>query len=420
MTATIDKLALFRDIGYSPHPGQLAVHASSHKRRVVACGVRWGKTLAAAHEGIAASINKYRWERVVGWVCAPTYELAGKVYREVAGAFMSNKILRGMVIRMRESDRMLEVHRMDGGVCEIRAKSADSPTSLLGEGLSWLIVDEASRVKPDVWQRYLSQRLIDRDGWAMLISTPKGKNWYWDMFRSSATASWSSPSWENPILDREKIEAEREKIPEAVFRQEYGAEFIEGAGAVFRNVRELATGELTGAVKNRRYVAGLDLAKVQDYTVLVVIDVDEKRVVHVDRFHRIDWKMQVERVAAACAMFGDPFVMVDSTGKGEPVYEALLDAGIQADGYQFTQASKAALVNNLALMLERRELTLPNPMQAPELIDELEAFEYTITDAGNVRSGAPPGQHDDCVIALALAAWDLRGGGGTFEAQVVG
>jgi len=47
---------------------------------------------------------------------------------------------------------------------------------------------------------------------------------------------------------------------------------------------------------------------------------------------------------------------------------------------------------------------LPRPDLWPEGIDELEAFEYSVTDSGNVRTSAPSGIHDDCVIALALAA----------------
>ena len=31
-----------------------------------------------------------------------------------------------------------------------------------------------------------------------------------------------------------------------------------------------------------------------------------------------------------------------------------------------------------------------------------------MSDAGNTKTGAPPGYHDDCVIALALAAWQVR------------
>jgi len=69
-------------------------------------------------------------------------------------------------------------------------------------------------------------------------------------------------------------------------------------------------------------------------------------------------------------------------------------------------------VEYLVIKLERRELILPTPELCPQLVDELEAFEYSVTDQGNVRSGAPYGIHDDCVIALALAlaAWSLKRG----------
>ena len=54
------------------------------------------------------------------------------------------------------------------------------------------------------------------------------------------------------------------------------------------------------------------------------------------------------------------------------------------------------------------KIVLPKPELWPEGIDELESFEYSVTDSGNVRTSAPSGQHDDCVVALALAAWELR------------
>ncbi|MCR4398946.1 MAG: hypothetical protein NUV93_08290, partial [Firmicutes bacterium] len=43
-----------------------------------------------------------------------------------------------------------------------------------------------------------------------------------------------------------------------------------------------------------------------------------------------------------------------------------------------------------------------------DLLNELEAFEYEISRAGNVKYGAPEGQHDDCVISLALAVWAAK------------
>ena len=106
-----------------------------------------------------------------------------------------------------------------------------------------MICDEAARLKPSIWESYLSQRLIDKKGWALLISTPKGKGWFYDLFRRGQGQdvdyeSWNNPSWTNPYLDEAAIEEERNRLPERVFRQEFGGQFLEGAGAVFRNVRD--------------------------------------------------------------------------------------------------------------------------------------------------------------------------------------
>jgi hypothetical protein len=160
-------------------------------------------------------------------------------------------------------------------------------------------------------------------------------------------------------------------------------------------------------VKGEKYFAGLDLAKVNDWTVLTIVN-RKLEVVFVDRFNKLDWAIQVALIRAATERYNDAWTFVDSTGAGEPVYEALLAADVRAEGYAFTSASKAALVNNLALRFEKRELVLPRADACPTLIDELEAFEYSITDSGTVKTSAPSGVHDDCVMSLALAAWAVQ------------
>lgn len=407
MTRSFDKAAFFRDLQYAPHDGQAKVHASRARYRVVACGVRWGKTVCAAMEGLAAAMAPGK--PSIGWVVAPTYDLADRVFREIQLIAMQH--LRHHVVSMRESDRRLVLRNLSGGISEIRAKSADNPVSLLGEGLDWVVVDEAARLKPTIWQSHLSQRLIDKRGWALLISTPRGKGYFFDLWRrgqdrDSDYASWNHPSWTNPLLDKALIDAERARLPERVFRQEYAAEFLEGSGAVFRNVRECATGDWRLPGNRRTYYGGLDLARVEDFTVLVIMN-EEQRVVRVDRFQRLDWSLQVQRLRARCEEYKCR-VNVDSTGAGEPVFERLREANIWAEPYPFTVASKTALINNLALKLESKEIVLPTPERWPVGIEELEAFEYSVTENGTVRTGAPYGYHDDCVIALALAAWHLR------------
>ena len=403
-----DKFAFFESLGYEPYPGQLEIHVSDAPRRIVACGVRWGKTLCAAMEGIAAAMLPC--ERSVGWVVAPTYELTDRVFQEVLR--IVRRHLAHRIKELRERERVLVLYNMEGGLSEIRGKSADSEVSLLGEGLDWVIVDEASRLKPSIWQSHLSQRLVDKKGWALLIATPHGKGWFYDMYRRGQGKdpdyrSWNQPSWKNPSLDREEIEKQREAIPERVFREQYGAEFIEGSGSVFRYVRDCATGTFQDPISGQSYYAGLDLAKVEDFTVLVILN-KAWEVVFVDRFHRLDWSIQTTRVKAATDRYGRALILVDSTGAGEPVLESLRATGCRARPYPFTQRSKDALIKNLALLLEQRKITLPRPELWPEGIDELEAFQYSVTDADNVRTGAPSGYHDDCVIALALAAWQRK------------
>jgi hypothetical protein len=402
------KSELFKMLGYQPHAGQIEVHKSLAPRRVLACGVRWGKTLCAAMEGLAAALQPA--ERSVGWICAPTYDLADRVFREVQLHAVTH--IRHRIVTMRDSDRRLVIRNLGGGLSEIRAKSADNPVSLLGEGLDWLIADEASRLKPQIWQSHLSQRLIDRKGWALLISTPKGKGYFFDLFQRAKQgdpdyASWNMPSATNPMLDAAVIEAERDRLPERVFRQEYGAEFIEGAGSVFSNVRECATGTWRDPEPGKRYWAGLDLAKVEDYSVLVIMD-KERNVCFVDRFHRIDWGTQVARIEGNVRRYNKAKVHCDVTGVGDPIYEALRKVGLEVVPYPFTSKSKSALINALVLMLEQRTIVLPRPDLWEVGISELESFEYSVTDQGNVRMSAPGGGHDDCVVALALAAWDLR------------
>src|SRR5688572_22944650 len=404
--SSLDKMAVFADLHYQPHPGQKEIHDSTAPRRIVACGVRWGKTTCAAMEGLAAALEPR--ERSIGWIVAPTYDLADRVYREIQLAAVQH--IRHRVIAIKESERRLILRNLAGGTSEIRAKSADNPVSLLGEGLDWLIVDEASRLKPVIWQSHLSQRLIDKKGWALLISTPRGKGYFYDLFQRAKFdpdyASWNMPSSSNPLLDRETIEQERDRLPARTFRQEFEAQFLEGAGAVFSNVRECATGDWA-APERRNYWAGLDFARVQDFTVLTIVDW-HRRVVFVDRFHKLDWDTQVARVKAHLRRYNNARCWVDSTGKGDPVVEALRKAGINVYRYEFTAKSKADLINALVLTLEQKLITLPKPQLWPEGIDELEAFQYSVSESGHVRTAAPGNGHDDCVISLALAVWDRR------------
>lgn len=292
----------------------------------------------------------------------------------------------------------------------VECKSADDPKALLGEELDLLIVDEASRVKEVAWVESLRPTLASRKGKAVFISTPKGKNWFYQLYlrglkKDGIYESWKLPSRENPYLDPEEIEQAKKDAP-LTFQQEWEAEFIEDAGQVFRKIRENAIGHFEDPQEGVRYVMGTDLAKAEDFTVSFVVREDTKMVVAWDRFQGVTWDMQVPRISALAKRYNNAKILIDSTGVGDPVYDTLKTAGARIDGYKFTNPSKEALVRGLMIALENNEITYP---EIPELINELEAFEYTQGNTGIMRYNAPTGFHDDCVIALALAVEAGRG-----------
>jgi hypothetical protein len=77
----------------------------------------------------------------------------------------------------------------------------------------------------------------------------------------------------------------------------------------------------------------------------------------------------------------------------------LTQSGLSVDPVNFG-SKKEVLIDNLATYLEAGDLTLS--ADVPVLINELEVYEYDITESGRIRYNAPSGFHDDCVDALAL------------------
>jgi hypothetical protein len=226
--ASFSKRALFDLLHYAPHPGQVLVHKSRARFRVLACGTRWGKSLSAAMEIVVALLAPS--ERTLGWAVAPTYELTKRVVDHVRRVLY--EYFKHRIVEDDQREQRIVVRNLAGGLSELRGKTADNPVSLLGEALDFLVIDEASKLPAKIWSSYLSQRLIDRRGWALLISTPNGINWFHGCYwrgqegRDPEWESWRSPTWANPYMDAETIAQEKKQQAPPVFDQEYGAVFL--------------------------------------------------------------------------------------------------------------------------------------------------------------------------------------------------
>jgi hypothetical protein len=365
---------------------------------LLACGRRWGKTKIGAVEFILMMLGAP--ENSVGYCVAPTFSHTRKQWKEIR--YYCPKELITKINRAEHSITLI-------GEREIQFKSADSADSMRGEGLYILWMDEGGQINEDRWTLELRPALMDTKGKAIFTGTPKGKNWYFQLWTRGQDKlqtdyeSWSFSSYTNPYLDKTEIEDFKRDMPELAFKQEIMGEFLDEVGSVFRNVKNCIKGTLEPPKTNRRYVAGCDLAKHEDFTVLCVLN-DNGHLVHFDRFSQLDWIFQSKRIMDLCKRYNNARLLIDSTGVGDPIHDQLRRMGLNVEGYKFTNASKKDLIENLSISIENQAVSFP---EIPELTSELGLFGYKISPAGVTTYGAPEGYHDDCVIALALAVWQV-------------
>ncbi len=387
---------------YSPHPAQRKIHEARTARfRTVCTGRRFGKTLCLAAElldrGGCESGGEY------GWV-APTYNVAERgieAFRAIAEGFV--RIVGRMPTRVEFEG--------NAGPVKVWFLSADNPDNIRGYGFQGLVVDEAAMIPQDVWQYVLRPTISQTLGWAVFVSTPKGRNWFYDLYTRGLDglepdyASLSFPSDASPYFPESEWADAQRTLPSDVFRQEYMAEFLEDSAGVFRNVdgcliREHATTKDTKITKVRNMVIGCDVAKHTDFTVLIAMDERTGDCHAIDRFNHLDWPVQKDRILSFVRRYRGRLIM-DATGVGDPIYDDLKRVYADVEGFKLTPSSKTELIQRLIVAVEQRRVSWPQEWDI--LTSEMKRYEYAISPSGVISYNAPAGYHDDCVIALALA-----------------
>lgn len=296
--------------------------------------------------------------------------------------------------------------------------SLERPEMIEGFSFMSLVMDEAGIAlkSSQVWDNTLAPMLLDHDAPVLFIGTPKGKNKYYKFFLNGQDdeqpdwISYSGSTYENTIenggfLKKSAVDALVEELPEQVVKQEIHAEFLDDGGMVFRKVRACAKGEPEEYKPKYKYIGGLDLAKIHDFTVLY-IGTPDGRIVHEERFNTLDWNVQKDLIYTVCKRY-DAAVLMDSTGIGDPIFDDLKSRGLKVKPYKFTTQSKKELIDRLIVSLENENISFPSCYS--QLINELEAYEYQVSNAGNIKTNSPLGFYDDCVIALALFNWLCKG-----------
>lgn len=398
------------------HKNQETIFNDPHRFRVVAAGRRFGKSRVARAECLDRAINKA--QKV--WWLAPTYKISGKQWRETKRMLTRAN---GSTIFTDKSEEDRRMEFKDGNkLGELSFLSGDRPDNLRGEGLDFVVIDEAAFVHPELWNTVIRPSLLDTGGSCLFISTPNGRNWFYRVYLRGKSenpddSQWNShhfTSYDNPTIPniRQEVNDAKRDMTDHRFRQEHLAEFLDDVGTLFKGVSAAATSkQLMYREHGHVYSMGIDWGRKNDATVVTVIDIVDKKQVYIDRFTETGWETQKARVKFAIDMFQPTVIYAEENNMGQPVVEALQGEGIEnIVPFNTSATSKGPLIDNLALAIERGQISIVNEEDRNGGIqaDELKAYTFWQTSKGNWQYGAPYGFMDDTVIALALAYMGVK------------
>lgn len=296
-------------------------------------------------------------------------------------------------------------------------RSVDQPENIEGFGYDQAFLNEAGIILKNsyLWDHALKPMFWDYKCHVVVAGTPKGQGIFHQLYergldpKQPEYASMRFSSFDNPYMPRDIIMEDIQSMPQRVVSQEIYAEFLDDNGVVFRGVKDVAILDPSQAPDvnyGHLYVIGCDVAKLVDYTVIAVYDRTDNHQVFQMKFNNLEWPAIQNRIQHVSRKYNNALVILDSTGVGEPVNDALSRAGVPVQAIHLTNELKKQIIEKLSNWIELRSFLMLND---PDTINELNAFTYDISEkSGRIMYNAPVGFHDDCVIAHGLAVWGMQ------------
>ena len=196
--------------------------------KVVVSGRRFGKTYASI-----ASLAKHASQpNTKVMYVAPSYRMAKQIVWEDLKSMLRDK---NWIKKINESE--LTITLVNSSIIMLR--SVDNPDSIRGLGLDHIVIDEAADVSQlgEVWNAVLRPTLSDRQGTALIISSPKGRGSLYDLYQNEKRLpdwkSWQYTTIEGGNVSAEEIEAAKRDMDEKSFLQEYLAQWVDYSGLIY-------------------------------------------------------------------------------------------------------------------------------------------------------------------------------------------
>ncbi len=392
-------------LGWEPHEGQCRwMSAPEVPTAVLVTGRRWGKDEVEAVRTLHRAVFSPGSRQLFASV---TLDQARIPWDRCVEFIYSQPLLEALLKKDPQGSPFPLIRFRHGSIITARSTSREG-VYIRGHKHHRVVVTEADYVSERTVTEAIRFTLADYGGQLVLQTTPRSRRGL--VYRELQRALSGDPSvygqqgstFENPHVDHDYIRSLQGRMTAAGWQREVEGIYAEDDAAVFgwehiQAAYEAASWDLPEPpAKSRRYVAGWDLAKSEDWTVGIVLDATAQppyRLVSFERFQRAPWPAVAERIRATHRRYGCHQTLIDATGVGDAVLDEVRDV---AQGYVFTGRSKVDLLTNLQVVLEKRELQFPF---VRELVDELQGYEWDDKDLLT-----------DCVMGLALAVWAANRG----------
>lgn len=214
------------DLNFSLLPWQQEVYTDNTRFKVIAAGRRCGKSRLAATTLIIEGLRCPQGSAVL--YVSPTMG-------------QSRQIIWDLLLELgREVIQSSHVNNLDITLingARIYVRGADRPDTLRGVSLTYAVLDEVADIKPEAWEQVIRASLSDKKGRAMFIGTPKGRNWFHDLWKLEGDQEWKSwhfTTQDNPLIDPSEIESAKKTLSTFAFKQEYMASFSNAGADVFK------------------------------------------------------------------------------------------------------------------------------------------------------------------------------------------
>lgn len=348
-----------------------------------------GKSVLAK---VLATTWLFQTNKVISYI-TPTLKLAKKIFKDLTSVLPTE-----LLTTCNGSDLVIE--SITGS--SLWFYSAEQGDKIRGITNNYLIIDEAAFLKngTDLWYSILSPTIKVKGEKILFISTPNGTN---NLFYELAIKAQSGiKDWAYIMRDIysdsfcQNIEEIREQTPDIIFRQEYLCEFIEGATSFFTNYHQCYDNTMQFNWKSALW-AGIDWSSTgKDKTVLTFVNSEGQ----IQKYNiEGDLDRKYEQLASIINQRKPRGIYAETNSIGEVMLNELNKLlKKKANGFSTTNESKSEIIGELAVALERGELTY-NDL---ELDRQLGAFGYSVTKT-NKLSFAGVGEHDDATMSLAFA-----------------